>query len=46
MESIVKKLYGEENALTLQNFKTPASLYAPVYNWIWNGPITQEEIDS
>ncbi|MBE7024311.1 MAG: hypothetical protein E7412_07600 [Ruminococcaceae bacterium] len=46
MESIVKKLYGEENSLSLKNFKTPSSLYSPVYNWIWNGPITREEIDN
>ncbi len=45
MTSVVKKLYGEENALSLENFKTPSSLYSPVYNWIWNGPITREEID-
>ncbi len=46
MNSIVKKLYGEENSLSLENFKTPSSLYSPVYNWIWNGPITRDEIDN
>jgi len=45
MESIVKKLYGEENSFSFQSFKTPSSLFAPVYNWIWNGPITRDEID-
>ncbi|MBR2452978.1 MAG: hypothetical protein IKB32_02920, partial [Clostridia bacterium] len=46
MESIVKKLYGEENSLSVEKFKSPSSLYSPVYNWIWNGPITREEMDS
>ncbi len=46
MDSIVKKLYGEENFLSLKSFKSPSPLYSPVYNWIWNGPITRDEIDS
>ncbi len=45
MTSVVKKLYGEENALSLKNFKKPSSLFSPVYHWVWNGPITREEID-
>lgn len=46
MESIVKKLYREENSLSLENFKAPSSLCSPVYNWIWNGPIMREEVDA
>ncbi len=46
MESIVKKLYSEKNTFSETDFKSPSSLHSPVYNWIWNGPITREEIDS
>jgi len=45
MNSFVKKIYGEENSFSVEKFESPASLYSPVYNWIWNGPITRKEID-
>ncbi len=46
MNSFVKKIYGEENSFSIEDFETPSSLYSPVYNWIWNGPITREEMDN
>ena len=46
MNSIVKKLYGEENSFSFENFKAPSYLCAPSYNWLWNGPLTRDEIDN
>ncbi len=45
MENIVKKLYGEENAFSMEKFLAPPIEYAPFYNWIWNAPVSHEETD-
>ena len=45
MNKIVKKLYGEENSFNPEKFKNPSVSYAPLYNWIWNGPVSHEETD-
>lgn len=45
MENIVKKLYGEENCFSMEKFVTPPTEYAPIYNWIWNAPVSHEETD-
>ena len=45
MENIVKKLYGEEDVFSAERFANPSVEYAPVYNWIWNAPVSHEETD-
>jgi len=46
MGSITKNLYREENSFSAENFKEPSAIHSPVYNWVWNGPITREEMDN
>lgn len=45
MSNLVKTLYGEENVFKADKFNAPPVNYAPVYNWIWNAPVSCEETD-
>ena len=45
MNKLVKELYGEENSFQAEKFKKPPINYIPLYNWIWNGPVSREETD-
>lgn len=45
MNEIVKALYGEENSFDTKKFKNPPLVHAPIYNWIWNAPLSHEETD-
>lgn len=40
----MKYMY-ENNSFSVCDFKTPSYVNAPVYSWIWNGPVTREETD-
>ena len=45
MSKLVKEIYGEENSFNLEKFQNPPVSCAPMYNWIWNGPVSKEETD-
>ena len=35
----------EENMFSKDKFEVPPKVFAPVYNWVWNGPVSREETD-
>ena len=37
--------YGEEKLFAKEKFQAPPLAFAPVYSWIWNGPVSREETD-
>lgn len=42
----MKNIYlNENNVFSEKDFKNPPKLYAPTYNWVWNGALSHEETD-
>ena len=37
--------YKEINSFSKEEFVAPPKAFAPVYNWVWNGPVSHEETD-
>jgi len=35
----------DEKHFSPERFRNPGKDYAPIYSWVWNGPLTEEEID-
>ena len=35
-----------EKSFSQESFKAPSQEYAPIYSWVWNGPISKETIDA
>lgn len=40
-----KTFYKEEGLFSREEFISPPQRCAPVYNWVWNGPVSKEETD-
>ena len=38
-------LLQENNLFSEKDFKSPSKIYAPTYNWVWNGVLSHEETD-
>ncbi len=38
-------LLEENNLFSEKDFKSPSKIYAPTYNWVWNGVLSHEETD-
>ena len=38
-------LLQENNLFSEKDFKSPSKIYAPTYNWVWNGALSHEETD-
>ena len=36
----------QENGFSVAAFQAPGKEYAPIYSWVWNGPLTEEKIDA